>query len=318
MNRMKELRKEKKVTLIEMSKILKIPRSTLSRYENGDSEPKQKTWEELANYFDVPVAYLMGVSNQKIDDQKALEIAKNIYKRYLTDERLDEKQKKAVRYFNNENLDEVLKSGMRQYFAIPAVKENIDWQDLENNGFLNTWLDGYLENRYLKEVKTNQNLITNTYYSIPDCDEIDTYSNIDNEVQIPIDDSFLKMISSEIPQKLTDEIHQLKSDDTTLLISNYENAVSEELQKEINNILDEAREKISILKEKYPDNPNEIKQITALITNSRSGKYEVWSRVGEVEENDEINISEPLKEMFIQIGSEILEYKNNDFKETYK
>ncbi|EGP4742925.1 helix-turn-helix transcriptional regulator [Enterococcus durans] len=62
MNRIKELRKEKKMTLIDLSNELNIPKSTLSRYENGDSEPKKDTLEKIANYFEVSVAYLLGAS----------------------------------------------------------------------------------------------------------------------------------------------------------------------------------------------------------------------------------------------------------------
>ncbi|HFC9340803.1 TPA: helix-turn-helix transcriptional regulator [Enterococcus hirae] len=73
MNRLKELRKEKDITLVDLSNDLGISRSTLNRYENGDSEPKRETWEKLASFFEVPVAYLMGISDlkeYKVNDTK--------------------------------------------------------------------------------------------------------------------------------------------------------------------------------------------------------------------------------------------------------
>ena len=72
MNRLKELRKKRELTLINLSKELEIPRSTLSRYENGDSEPKQDTWEQIAEYFDVSVAYLMGIEESTSSSKNRL------------------------------------------------------------------------------------------------------------------------------------------------------------------------------------------------------------------------------------------------------
>ncbi|MCT0021232.1 helix-turn-helix domain-containing protein [Weissella cibaria] len=62
MNRIKELRKEKGLTLDELSEKVGINRATLNRYENEKSEPKLDTWKKLADYFDVTVPYLQGMS----------------------------------------------------------------------------------------------------------------------------------------------------------------------------------------------------------------------------------------------------------------
>lgn len=68
MNRIKELRKEKNLTLDELSEKVEINRSTLNRYENEKSEPKLQTWKKLAAYFDVTVPYLQGLSPFKTTD----------------------------------------------------------------------------------------------------------------------------------------------------------------------------------------------------------------------------------------------------------
>lgn len=61
MNRLKQLRKEKELTLDDLSKATRISRATLNRYENGDSEPKQATWQQLADYFGVSAYFAMGL-----------------------------------------------------------------------------------------------------------------------------------------------------------------------------------------------------------------------------------------------------------------
>ena len=77
MNRIKELRKEKAITVKELSKIIGISQSMLSNYENGNSEPRDKeTWQKLADYFGVSVAYLRGFDEENafsnIDSEEVL------------------------------------------------------------------------------------------------------------------------------------------------------------------------------------------------------------------------------------------------------
>lgn len=64
-NRIKELRKERGVTLKTLSDAVGIAVSTLSGYEKAEGEkdyrnPKIENWEKIADYFKVPVEYLEG------------------------------------------------------------------------------------------------------------------------------------------------------------------------------------------------------------------------------------------------------------------
>jgi len=65
LNRLKELRELKNLSLDDLSKSIDIPKTSLSNYERGNREPKIEIWEKIANFFDVPVAYLMGISNSR-------------------------------------------------------------------------------------------------------------------------------------------------------------------------------------------------------------------------------------------------------------
>lgn len=64
-NNIRKLRKEKNMTLKQLSEKLGIASNTLSQYETGKREPKLKTWHRIANYFDVSVPYLQGISIDK-------------------------------------------------------------------------------------------------------------------------------------------------------------------------------------------------------------------------------------------------------------
>lgn len=61
--RLKELRKQKKATQIELSKLLNITQVTYGRYELETSEPNIETLCKLADYYNVSIDYLIGREN---------------------------------------------------------------------------------------------------------------------------------------------------------------------------------------------------------------------------------------------------------------
>lgn len=70
MNRIKELRKQRNLSLNQLSSELKkagkyLSADSLSKYERGVRGPKIETLERLARYYEVTVDYLRGKSNTK-------------------------------------------------------------------------------------------------------------------------------------------------------------------------------------------------------------------------------------------------------------
>lgn len=72
MTRLKELRKEKGISLSKLSEILKekydasVSTSQLMYYEKDEREPRDKqVWEKLADYFGVSETYLLGYNDIK-------------------------------------------------------------------------------------------------------------------------------------------------------------------------------------------------------------------------------------------------------------
>ena len=76
-DRLKKLRNEKGINVREMAEILGVSRTSVSRYENDDTDPNSKIIEKAADYFGVSINYILGRSelrkdpNEKI--RKALE-----------------------------------------------------------------------------------------------------------------------------------------------------------------------------------------------------------------------------------------------------
>lgn len=74
MNRIKELRKENKVKLKDLTEFLGVSFQTIYRWEDGGSV-KTVYAEKMAELFGVDVSYLMGVSDNRLtekEDEKQL------------------------------------------------------------------------------------------------------------------------------------------------------------------------------------------------------------------------------------------------------
>lgn len=61
MNRLRILRKNRRLTIKEVAYTVGIAENTLHQYETEKREPRRETWVKLADYYDVPVSYLMGL-----------------------------------------------------------------------------------------------------------------------------------------------------------------------------------------------------------------------------------------------------------------
>ena len=65
MNRLKELRQEKKLSQKELAENIGVHYRTLQNWENGESQIKPEKAQQLADYFGVNVGYLLGYSDCK-------------------------------------------------------------------------------------------------------------------------------------------------------------------------------------------------------------------------------------------------------------
>lgn len=58
--RIRDLRKEIKITQEELGKVLNVGKSTISQYENDVNKPDLDTLKQIADFFDVSVDYILG------------------------------------------------------------------------------------------------------------------------------------------------------------------------------------------------------------------------------------------------------------------
>ena len=82
MNRLKELRQKKGDTQEDVAKVMGVTRRGYQKWENGESQIKPEKARQLADYFGVNVAYLLGLE----DKQNILKIIQsNEFKKLLND-----------------------------------------------------------------------------------------------------------------------------------------------------------------------------------------------------------------------------------------
>ena len=58
--RLKMLRKKRKISQLKLAMDLNMNQNTISRYENMDRQADYETLIKFADYFDVPLDYLLG------------------------------------------------------------------------------------------------------------------------------------------------------------------------------------------------------------------------------------------------------------------
>lgn len=58
--RLKELRRQKRVTQLKLALDLNMNQNSISRYESGEREADYATLIAFADYFDVSIDYLLG------------------------------------------------------------------------------------------------------------------------------------------------------------------------------------------------------------------------------------------------------------------
>ena len=90
MNRLKELRQEKGISLTKLSEILEekydisVSTSQLMYYEKGVTEPRNKqVWKKLADYFGVSEVYLLGYSSVKNEVDLKVAVLDEMLKKLL-------------------------------------------------------------------------------------------------------------------------------------------------------------------------------------------------------------------------------------------
>ena len=64
-NRLRDLREDRDLTQAEVAKIFFLQLTQYRRYENGESDLPLEWAKKFANYYDVSIDYIAGLTNDK-------------------------------------------------------------------------------------------------------------------------------------------------------------------------------------------------------------------------------------------------------------
>ncbi|UEL47327.1 helix-turn-helix domain-containing protein [Terrisporobacter hibernicus] len=115
--RLRQLRKDKGLTIEQLAKELGTAKSTLSRYENGLREPKKDFLEILSSYFDVSYNFLLGITDVKHDNNENNIIDNEIL------EALDDIE--IIKFLQENNLSDDIIKGLKGYILLDEESREI-------------------------------------------------------------------------------------------------------------------------------------------------------------------------------------------------
>lgn len=226
----------------------------------------------IAKYLEIPLEILTGeTSNHETD--KYFDDAKKMYFRLLEKYPPDTDSGKALRYFDNDLRDAIIRNGVQVAASAPFYTEKPF--DLGKSGFLYTHIEAAFIRFYQDSVKTNQNLIDKVNDSLLDSDSLFSYRELDDEIQIPVK---LKELGIDI----------------TVIANTYIASVDHNLIEELIEILEATKEKVTALKEKYPDTPE--RKAHSFVAISNEEKHPMWQWMDGEELRDEIDMPVEVKD----------------------
>lgn len=119
-NRLNELRERDGISLQKLSNILKeqygitVSSSQLMYYEKGERQPRnEEIWQKLAEYFGVPVTYLLGYSESKPKPLSLLQKAFDSIIEFYS-EGIDDNEQSDLSSYEQES-DELFSSAKKEY-----------------------------------------------------------------------------------------------------------------------------------------------------------------------------------------------------------
>ena len=133
MNRLKELRKEKKLTQQEVAEVLGVNEKTVSRWEKGENEIKLAQASMLAGYFSVPVWYLLGYSKNR--EAKSVEKLENVYVEFLGNiTSISDIDLEDLKGFSNRLYEMAISEKTRRVHGVDTLSSRIEEKKQKNKG----------------------------------------------------------------------------------------------------------------------------------------------------------------------------------------
>lgn len=258
-NRLKELRLTHDYTLDDIERLTGIKRGTYNNYENGNTEPKLETWQKLADFWDVTVPYLQGLT---ISESDVLRIINDSYLSDVQQFLASQNESKSFDYASFIKSDDI-------YFG---VSRSVDMYLLINKIPLPLNSFSMLQlKKYSKDVeaywKKNFNFIFNDIVGVdvdrcPSLDftndfriKMSEINTLIPEIELCISTKYLETYNTSISkyyeaQNYYHDIAEFQSNTDEIMRFNSKNKIKMQITKIINEL-----SSFSAKLDKLPDNP---------------------------------------------------------------
>lgn len=84
-SRIRELRKNKKMTQTDLANLIHVSQQTITKWENNSTEPSGSAIKAIANIFNVSSDYLLGIDEHENSVQEALDSVMSYDGKPMTD-----------------------------------------------------------------------------------------------------------------------------------------------------------------------------------------------------------------------------------------
>lgn len=300
--KIRQVRQDLGLSMEEFGKLFNPPASkgVVSNWENGYNKPNNERLKRLSEISKKPIEYFINSTFQFIDEETALSIFKKAYYDCLQnkDGSISENEMRQLKYFNNEKLNDLILEAKNSYFESPFVALPDNLISLENKNYIKTWIVKFFSNLYRKTVITNQTLIDNTLFNMPNLLDILDYGKDGTIISL----SNIDLTPLESDSEAYKEVKRLADSDFYISSEIHETAIDDALINEIIKIITDTNEEIKKLKQKYPDNESKIVQCFELYSTEDREKR-VWKK-NEEEEIDDLKLSDTAKNFLINIISD--------------
>ena len=172
MNRLKELRQDKKLSQKELAGNIGVHYRTLQNWENGESQIKPEKAQQLADFFGVNVGYLLGyVDDSEIyDDEVVIEPEKGMILAYSMERSNKKLQEKMFKDFITFFRDNTIFISDNEILALYAMVQAADLNNATPKGIQFTNLI-FSDNDEAKQIIDDYSFIFGDEFARNDLDE---------------------------------------------------------------------------------------------------------------------------------------------------
>lgn len=199
-------------------------KSNVSKWENGISIPSNERLKVIAELGNTTVEELL-----YSDEKQKLTIGYEAFNNLLASFSKETLSGKALRYFDKESQERIILRAVNIALDVSRDKDsNKQLNSIKGTNGLHFQIESNFVEQYMKDVKTNQNLLEKLKYISYEIEELTGY------------DSY--------------KVYSLND----LLVDKFEASINSNLLEEIEELKDTLSTKIQELKEKYPDEKQEL------------------------------------------------------------